>query len=288
MKHIVAFLILATLSISGAMAQFFVSIEPVKKSFLCGEPMSMKLTVTNNSGKAVTFKSTNYSSWLDIQVKYTNGNAHLPEARFAVFPQVNIPAGQSISRTVDLRHFYDLSREGNYHVQAVIKMQNHRDMFASGHQLFSVRSGAPLWSQTTGIAGSAKRCKYSLCTITNRGEQELYVQTKDPDTGVAYNAVHVGNWLGTRRPQTFVDGKSNVHVFFPTTPTLYAYARVNFRGMMEKLQYYKRHVGIPSMVFLPDGSVRVTGAEHYDPTKPQKTERDVTDIPPLHKSEKSE
>ena len=78
---------------------------------------------------------------------------------------------------------------------------------------------------------------------------------------------------------SMVDGKANVHVFFPTTPMLSAYSRINYRGTMEKLQYYKKVVGAPSMVFLPDGSVRVTGAVHYDPTVKPKTVPDAADVP---------
>lgn len=281
MKHILSIMMLALLGASGALAQIYVKIVPEKKTFLSGEAMYMRLTVTNNSGVPVELKSQEYSSWLDIHVKHTTGGQEMPQSRFAVFPPINIPAGMSVSRKIDLRHFYDLSREGNYHVQAVVKMSNQKDMFASHESLFSVRSGTPMWSQTVAIPASSKRCKFSVCAIMMRGIQKLYVQAKDPDTGVAYNAVCVGDWLGTTRPQCMVDGKANVHVFFPTTPMLGAYARINYRGMMEKLQYYKKVVGAPSMVFLPDGSVRVTGAVHYDPTVKPKTVPDAANVPSM-------
>ena len=161
-------------------------------------------------------------------------------------------------------------------------MPNQKDMFASQKSLFAVRTGTPMWSQTVAIPSSAKRCTFSICTIAVRGIQKLYVQTKDPDTGVAYNAVCIGDWLGTTRPQCMVDGKANVHVFFPTTPMLGAYSRINYRGTMEKLQYYKKVMGTPSMVFLPDGSVRVTGAVHYDPTVQPKTVPDAADVPGMY------
>ena len=48
---------------------------------------------------------------------------------------------------------------------------------------------------------------------------------------------------------------------------------------MEKLQYYKKEEGAPSMVFLPDGHVRVTGAVHYDPTVKPKTLPAAADVP---------
>lgn len=281
MKHILTVVMLAFLGVSGALAQMTVKIVPEKKTFLSGEGNYMRLTVTNNSGVPVELKSREYSSWLDIHVEHTTGGAILPQSRFAVFPPLKVPAGMSVSRKIDLRHFYDLSREGNYHVQAVVKMPNQKDMFASQKALFSIRNGMPMWSQTVAIPGSVKKCRFSVCTIPERGVQKLYVQSRDPETGVAYNAVCVGDWLGTTRPQCLVDGKANMHVFFPTTPTLGAYARINYRGSMEKLQYYKRLTGTPTMVFLPDGSVRVTGAVHYDPTVQPKTVPDASVIPSM-------
>ena len=279
MKHILAMLLLALMGASGALAQIYVKVVPEKKTFLSGEAMYMRLTITNNSGVPVELKSQEYSSWLDIHVEHSTAGAELPQSKFAMFPPLKVPAGMSVSRKIDLRHFYDLSREGNYHVQAVVKMPNQKDMFASQKSLFAVRTGTPMWSQTVAIPSSAKRCTFSICTIAVRGIQKLYVQTKDPDTGVAYNAVCIGDWLGTSRPQCMVGGKANVHVFFPTTPMLGAYSRINYRGTMEKLQYYKKVMGTPSMVFLPDGSVRVTGAVHYDPTVQPKTVPDAADVP---------
>ena len=232
MKHILAML-LALLGASGALAQIYVKVVPEKKTFLSGEAMYMRLTITNNSGVPVELKSREYSSWLDIHVEHSTAGAELPQSKFALFPPLKVPAGMSVSRKIDLRHFYDLSREGNYHVQAVVKMPNQKDMFASQKSLFAVRTGTPMWSQTVAIPASAKRCTFSICTIAVRGIQKLYVQTKDPDTGVAYNAVCIA----------------------------------------------ERYSMIYQIIFLPDGSVRVTGAVHYDPTVKPKTVPDAADVP---------
>ena len=67
MKHILAML-LALLGASGALAQIYVKVVPEKKTFLSGEAMYMRLTITNNSGVPVELKSREYSSWLDIHV----------------------------------------------------------------------------------------------------------------------------------------------------------------------------------------------------------------------------
>ena len=112
MKHVLTFMMLALLGASGALAQIAVKIVPEKKTFLTGEANYMRLTVTNNSGTPVELKSREYSSWLDIHVEHTTGGAMLPQSRFAVFPPLNVPAGMSVSRKIDLRHFYNLSRRG--------------------------------------------------------------------------------------------------------------------------------------------------------------------------------
>ena len=116
MKHILAMLLLALMGASGALAQIYVKVVPEKKTFLSGEAMYMRLTITNNSGVPVELKSQEYSSWLDIHVEHSTAGAELPQSKFAMFPPLKVPAGMSVSRKIDLRHFYDLSREGNYHV----------------------------------------------------------------------------------------------------------------------------------------------------------------------------
>ena len=150
MKHILAML-LALLGASGALAQIYVKVVPEKKTFLSGEAMYMRLTITNNSGVPVELKSREYSSWLDIHVEHSTAGAELPQSKFALFPPLKVPAGMSVSRKIDLRHFYDLSREGNYHVQAVVKMPNHHiprpTVDISKFSTFSVRRNATFHAQ---------------------------------------------------------------------------------------------------------------------------------------------
>lgn len=78
MKHILAMLLLALMGASGALAQIYVKVVPEKKTFLSGEAMYMRLTITNNSGVPVELKSQEYSSWLDIHVEHSTAGAELP------------------------------------------------------------------------------------------------------------------------------------------------------------------------------------------------------------------
>lgn len=84
MKHILAML-LALLGASGALAQIYVKVVPEKKTFLSGEAMYMRLTITNNSGVPVELKSREYSSWLDIHVEHSTAGAELPSPSLPCF-----------------------------------------------------------------------------------------------------------------------------------------------------------------------------------------------------------
>ena len=99
MKHILAML-LALLGASGALAQIYVKVVPEKKTFLSGEAMYMRLTITNNSGVPVELKSREYSSWLDIHVEHSTAGTELPQSKFALFPPLKVPAGMSVSRKI--------------------------------------------------------------------------------------------------------------------------------------------------------------------------------------------
>lgn len=135
--------------------------------------MYMRLTITNNSGVPVELKSREYSSWLDIHVEHSTAGVELPQSKFALFPPLKVPAGMSVSRKIDLRHFYDLSREGNYHVQAVVKMPNQKDMFASQKSLFAVRTGTPMWSQTRGHSVQCQAVHFFHLHYCRAGNPEI-------------------------------------------------------------------------------------------------------------------
>ena len=63
----------------------------------------MRLTVTNNSGTPVELKAAVFLLAGHSRGAHTTGGAMLPQSRFAVFPPLNVPAGMSVSRKIDLR-----------------------------------------------------------------------------------------------------------------------------------------------------------------------------------------
>ncbi len=280
MKRILSYLFLLFVVSLPALAQLFVRMEPIKKQFISGEPVQMRLTISNNTGRPIKLQGTDRVSWLDIHLENNDGSVPLPQSRFANFPPLSIPAGKQVSRLINLRHFYDLSRDGSYKAVALVHSPDRRSSYSSSKQLFSIVSGMPIWSQVAMPQGQ-RPCKYAVLSMTNRQRNHLYIQVRDAETGVPLNATNVGEWLSFFDPVCRVDAHGSLHTLFMATPTIFGYAIVNPNGVRKSLQYYKRISGtLPTLVYFPNGSVRVSGAIQFDPTKPaQQGPKDATVIP---------
>lgn len=280
MKNILTFILLLGACCLPAFSQLVVTMTPIKKQFISGEPVMVRLTISNNTGAPVKLTSNDQMSWLDINVETTEGGIPLPQSRFANFPPLSIPTGKSVSRRIDMRHFYDFSRDGYYKATALVRSPDMRTMFSSGKQMFSIMSGMPVWSQLATPPGG-RRCKYVVSSMKNNQKSHLYVQVRDGDTGIPINATGIGEWLSFFDPSCRLDSKGFLHVLFLTTPTIYAEAVIAPDGVRKSLQYFKRITGTqPVLVYLPDGSLRVAGAQPFNPFKQDKQIlRDATSIP---------
>ncbi|MEG1258590.1 MAG: hypothetical protein RSD12_06120, partial [Akkermansia sp.] len=58
MKRLLIPIILLLSMALPAMSQLMVSMEPTKKQFVNGEPMTMRLTISNNTGKSIKLSGT--------------------------------------------------------------------------------------------------------------------------------------------------------------------------------------------------------------------------------------
>lgn len=278
-KILICFLLLS-LSGIASFGQIIVSLEPLKKQYVSGEAMNMKLTISNNTGAPVSLTGKTNLPWLDIHVNRVQSGEALPQTRFANFQGVTIPSGKSVSRMIDLRYFYDLSSDGFYKAVAVIRPPDMRNLFSSGEALFSVLTGMPIWSQSI-TAKNGARIKYTVCSIVENKKQKIFVQLKDADTGGSINTVGAGEWLTFVKPQVKIDSESNLHLLFLKTPSIYCRILVSPKGERSALVYYQRMTGPPpTLVYGAGGKIDVQGGIPFNPFAQQKENtRDATIIP---------
>ena len=270
----------------GLEAQLDVSLRMVKSEFVANEQVQAVLTLTNRAGRDIYLHSEGRSSWLDFTLKNRRG-VPLSPARGVMFGAVNVPTGQSVSKTIAVSDYYRVSELGHYSGYASIRMPgtNPPVMFTSNRVQFDVIKARVLYTQRVGVAGSTTVREYRLMSFNSNNKNQLYVEVEDVRTGRSMSTYSVGEALLFRKPQATVDGSNAMHILFLSTPTVFSHVRVDPNGKFLGRAFYKRgSTGSPRLVTFANGDVKVAGGIHYDPKQEQVNRskiKKLSDRPPF-------
>lgn len=108
MKHIITLLlaILCLLLAGQTQAQVEVRLDPVRREFLLGENVALKLTILNNTDKAITFHNTPGRNWLNFTINKNRESHPISPKALPRFPKTTIGPGSRISRQINLGEFF--------------------------------------------------------------------------------------------------------------------------------------------------------------------------------------
>ena len=272
---------LLVVSAVAAHAQIATSLSLTKKQFVAGEPVMAVVTITNHAGQELVFKGDSRAPWLDFVVKRDSGAPSIPSGRNA-FGSVKIPAGQSMSRQVNLSQLFPLNDQGNFTVYAVVRTPGQAtEGFVTNRCWFNITGGRPYWTQKVGVKGQTRE----LRVLTYAGDQstQLYAQVVDDRTGMPISTFSLGDALMFRKPQITVDGNQVMHVLFLISPTMYTHALVGADGKLVKREFHLRGAqGDPQLMTSGTGAVTVANSLPYGPQAAQAEKskaRKATDRP---------
>lgn len=258
--------LLVSLMCGPLQAQFSSSVSCLKKDHLIGEPVVVRVTLTNYTGEEQVLHGDRIP-WITFLVKTSNGNP--VHARQAAPPKaVRIGAGQTLARDFDLGSMFLLNRQGNYSVSAVIRPPNDKlDGTSTNRALFEVRDGRTYWSQKVGGAGNGNDTrKYRVLEFSNDGRTQLYLQVTNEDTGRTMRTARLGDVLMLRKPTCLIDSNQHLHILFLTNPNTWVHYRVSPEGEVAKPDMHRRAaVGDPQLRATADGTVLVSNSILYDP-----------------------
>jgi len=247
-----------------AHGQIVTSLTMAKKQYVAGEPVMAVVTITNHAGQELTFHGDPRKPWLDFVVKRDSGSPSIPSGRLS-FGAVKIPAGQSMSRQVDLASLFPLKDQGTFNVYAVVRTPEPASQgFITNRCLFSIIGGRPYWTQKVGVKGQTR--EFRVLNYAGERNTQLYAQVVDDRTGMPLNTFSIGEALMFRKPQVTVDATQVMHVLFLVSPTMWAHAQVNTDGKLVKREFHLRGAqGDPSLMTFGDGRVAVANSQPYDP-----------------------
>ena len=257
----------AAFALGNAHAQLAASLKLDKSLYLAGEPVIATVTVTNHSGRELTFRSDGRFQWLDFIVK-TSGNNTVPPRGKQLFGPMKIKAGESLAREVDLTRHFQLSKPGNFSVVAVIHPPGAAvEGTSTNRLLFSQNPGRTVWSQKVGVSvGGSQTRDMRLIQFSGSQKTHLYAQVADGSTGTLVRTFLLGDMLTLRRPVATIDRNQRMHVLFLHTPSLWVHCVVSSDGKLVARQIHNRAaVGDPKLVTLGNGETRVVNSIPYDP-----------------------
>jgi hypothetical protein len=267
--HIIRLLAVPALLLAcqPALGQVDVKLRTLRKQFVAGEAVTAEVSITNHAGRDLVFQGDGRVSWLDFVVKDEGGEPVTLSARNQ-FGAVRIPAGQTMSRRVDLSRSFRVRTMGNYSVYAVVRLPGQRsDGFLSNRVLFTVTKARPYWSQKVGLKSRPGQTReFRLLTYSGPRKTSIYAEVLDDRTGQSLATYSLGEALLFRKPQATVDGNQVMHVLFLSTPSLWCHVRVDVEGRLLGRQLHQRGVSSePRLVTFGTGEVRVAGSVPYDP-----------------------
>ena len=279
-------LTLALVFAAAAQAQLSTSLRLNKKQYLAGEPVVAVVTITNHSGRQLTFASDGRTQWLDFLIKDRLGEPVTSKGR-EIFGKMTIRAGESMAREVDLSRYFQIGEPGNYSVAAMVHTPGGNGEGSSTNRvMFNQSPGVRYWSQKVGIPGkSGQTREFRVLNFSGDEKAQIYAQVIDDRTGQNVRTFLLGDVLMLRKPLVTVDRQQRMHVMFLATPTMWVHYQIDTDAKVVNRQIHQRgSQGDPQLITFADGTVRVANSIPYDPKAAAEAKakvRKASDRPPI-------
>jgi hypothetical protein len=250
--------------LSIAEAQVAVGISMPQNQLVAGEAALIQCTITNQTGSDLILANAGPLPWLEVNV-VRSGDQPATQSQRANPGAVQIPAGQSVAKTIDINSFYNIREPGTYRVSVIVRTNSKEEIYSSNSILFHTINLRPDWSTKFGIAGTKETREFRMMNFTSNKQTMIYVQVMDGKTGTALQTLNLGKALLFRKPQAAIDKQQNMHVLYLANPEFFLYARIDNKGRFLGRDLYTPGAGgDPRLMTFADGSVKVASGIKFD------------------------
>lgn len=276
-------LFLAAVSVQG---QIQVDLKFKRLQYIAYEPVIATVTITNLAGRDIELRNDNEQRWYGFEVTANEGRTlaplpHRPE------PPLQIAAGTSVTRKINLTPLFPVTDLGVYHVRANVFFADLNKFFYAPAKVFQVTSARPIWQRTVGDPGSSGVRTYSLMTNRFPDHTSLYVRVEDKENSLVYATFSLGRVISFDEPHAEVDRDNQLHVLQCSAPRVWSYSLIGLDGQLLKHTTYSQTRSMPRLRRGTDGAVTVAGGMLDAPVKPAAAGRTVprlserpTNLPP--------
>jgi hypothetical protein len=262
--------IFCALLVAGtASAQIQVELRFKRHEYISYEPVVATLAITNLAGRDIELRDADGQHWFGFEVTATESRVVPPVANDAPEPSLNIEAGKTVTRKINLTPVYPVHDYGTYRVRANVYFADLSKFFYSEAKLFQVTDARPIWQKTVGVPdgtpGAGTTRTYSLMTNRFPDHTSLYVRAEDKNTGVVYNTYSLGRMLSFDEPRMEIDRDNRLHILHCVGPRTWAYSQIGLNGELLSQSSYMETKTQPRFQRTASGSVAVIGGMRDTP-----------------------
>ena len=262
MKFLVQLALLLFLC-AAAQAQIQVELKFKRLQYVAHEPVMATVKITNLAGRAINLHDEKGQHWFGFEVNAGEGRLLAPLSQNAPEPALQVEAGKTVTRKINLTPAFPVHDFGAYHVRANVYFADLNQFFYSPTKVFQIADARPIWQKTVGIPegmpGAGEVRTYSLLSNRFPDHTSLYVRVENKNRGVVYATYSLGHLIAYDEPQTELDHANQLHVLHCAAPRSWAYSHIGLNGELLAHSTFMETRTRPRLRPAVDGAVAVSG-----------------------------
>lgn len=255
------------LGVLSAQAQIQVDLKFKRRQYIAYEPIIATVTITNLAGRDIDLRDDNEQHWYGFEVTANEGRTLAP-IRLGNEPPLQISAGTSVTRKINLTPLFPITDLGVYHVRANVFFADLNKFFYARAKVVEVTSARPIWRRTVGDPQGGGVRTYSLMTNRFPNHTSLYVRVEDQENSLVYATFSLGRVISFDEPHAEVDRENKLHILHCSAPRVWSYSIVGLDGRLLKHTTYSQTRSSPRLRRTPEGAVAVSGGMQDVPVAP--------------------
>ena len=263
--HHILLMLLCLLLCNQAFAQVELQLQPVRKDFIVGEDVALRLTIINQTDASISLKNTPGRPWLNFSMTKRGENAPVSPIAAGRFPELELTPGSTRSFEFNLGTLYRLRSAGNYATVVTIRMPDGQTTYSSNRALFTLTNGGKV--RDFNIQARGQRITMSIRLAVVNGKECLFGQAINKDTNQVIGACYLAEYLNFMQPRILLDSAQNLHLLCQSSPEFFTYAVMNTHGRRSSAKLYKRTGGVVDLISTGKGIMPV-GLTPYVAPKP--------------------
>lgn len=242
----------------SAQAQIQIDLKFKRLQYIAYEPVIATVMITNLAGRDIQLHDVDDQHWFGFEVTVGDGRTLGPTVQMAE-PPLEIAAGTSVTRKVDLGKRFPVADLGVYHVRPHVYFADLGKYFYAQAKVFEVTTARPIWQKTVGMPTGDGERTYSLMTNRFADHTSLYARVEDKANGLVYSTYSLGRLISYDQPHTEIDRENQLHVLQCSAPRMWTYSLVGLNGELLQHNSYAEARSTPRLRRMADGSVKVAG-----------------------------